>query len=254
MNSTQTKTQLSTDQFVIFTPHNEQLKNDLLSRKVDNVVVSTISTDDKVTDIIYLDFIFCDDRIQARVEERPSYSLVCFLEDDETIESLFKGYDGEIYHTIDQLDILSKTKSQLAEIRGKYGENAESVGEITVITVSNSKDNKGIFRYIRCIGNKYENTKSVFKSVTFHISRCGKYQHRIDFAVPVTERRAINAAENFLSGTLYRKYYNLIADDLFHKRLPWVKAMKQYKCRGDCLTGSRFIGGLTSVDGHIEFS
>ena len=218
------------------------------------MVVSTIGTDDKVTDIIYLDFIFCDNMIQARVEERPSYSLVCFLEDDETIESLFRDYDGEIYHTIDKLDILSKTKSQLAEIRGKDGENTESVGEITVITVSNSKDNKGSFRYIHCMGHKYENIKSVFKSVTFHISRCGKYQHRIDFAVLVTERQAINAAENFLSGTLYRKYYNLIADDLFCKRLPWVEAMKEYKCRGDCLTGSRFIGGLTSVDGHIEFS
>ncbi len=257
MNST--KTQLSADQFVIFTPHNEQLKNDLLSRKVDNVIVSTIDGDE-ITDLVYQDFIFCDGTIQARAEETPLYWLVSFMAgpEVETIGDIFKHYDGEIYHTIDKLDVLNKTRSQLAEICGKDGKDTKSVGVITIVTAFDSKSDKGSFRYIRCLvigkDHKYENTKRVFKSVTFDISRYQEYQHRIDFAVLVTERQAINAAEKFLSKSLDKKYYDLIADDLFCERLPWAEATKEYKCRGDCLRNRIFVGDLTSVDGHIEFT
>nr|QBK90991.1 MAG: hypothetical protein LCPAC201_02920 [Pithovirus LCPAC201] len=244
MNPTQTQTQLPADQLVIFTPHNEQLKKDLLSRKVNNVVVSTIGANDEITDLIYQDFIFHDDTIQARAEKTPLYWFVSFMAgpEVETIGDIFKCYDGEIYHTIDQLDVLNKTRSQLAEICGKDGKDTKSVGKITVVTAFNSKDNKCSTKYISLYYNMDDNTKSIVKYITFPISHTEKHYHRINFAIPVTERQAIEAAERFLSKSLDEKYYDMIADDLDGKHLSWIKAMKQYKYRGDCISDQKFNG------------
>ena len=251
MNSTQTQTQtqLPTDQLVIFTPHNEQLKNDLLSRKVDNVIVSTIDGN-KIIDLVYQDFIFCDGVIQASVENAPLYCPVFFIEDDETIEDIFKRYDGEIYHTVDKLSVLNKTRSQLVEICGEEGENAESLGEITIVTAFDSKD-KYSFGYMLTNDFEHETEESVCKSVTFEVNQYSKRQ--IDFEAPVSEEHAIRAAEQFLSKSLDKKYYDLVADDLRDECSSWKEANKLYKCRGDCLH-SICIEKSTLIDGHLTFT
>ena len=103
------------------------------------------------------------------------------------------------------------------------------------------------FRYDNSMGRPYENRTRNIWSVTFDISRYGKYQMRISFPAPVTEAAAVEAAEDFLSQPLTSRYYEQIQDDTFHQ-YPYEVARHGFTTRGDALTDARYLEALVPSD------
>jgi hypothetical protein len=111
---------------------------------------------------------------------------------------------------------------------------------------------KSKFRYINSLDREYSINPCIINSVTFDISRYGKYTHTLEFVNRISEREAIERVEEYLSVPLTEKYYTKIADNLFHE-YPWKKAKKIFKCRGDCLTDCKFLEETKIVNGNMTF-
>lgn len=113
-------------------------------------------------------------------------------------------------------------------------------------------EEKQYFKYINCLEREYLTEHLNITSVTFDISRYGKYQHTIEFSTAISEKAAIEAVEEYLSYPLTEGYYQNIVDDLFHE-MPWEEAEKDFPTRGECLTDCRFLEQITVEDGHLTF-
>jgi len=100
------------------------------------------------------------------------------------------------------------------------------------------------FIYMNCLNREYEDTKAIVRSVTFNISQFRKYTHEIAFPEPVTEKRAIEAVEAYLSQPLTKHYYERIKDDTFDEP-EWDEVKEFFLCRGEALTDSLFLGRAT---------
>lgn len=96
------------------------------------------------------------------------------------------------------------------------------------------------FRYVNCLGREYDDTVARVGSLSFEVSRYGKFCITHVFTTPVTEKRAVEAAEMYLSQPLTEDYYARIQHDTFH-RLPWAEAKDAFACRGAVLTDARFL-------------
>ena len=83
------------------------------------------------------------------------------------------------------------------------------------------------FRYINSLNRTYNNSKRIIRSVTFPINQYYKYEKTITFSKLVTEKTAIQAAEQFLSEPLTKEYYNKIKPDTFHEYI-WKEAKKVF--------------------------
>ncbi len=96
------------------------------------------------------------------------------------------------------------------------------------------------FRYVNCLGREYDDTAARVGSLSFEVSRYGKFCITHAFDNPVTEKRAVEAAEAYLSQPLTEDYYARIRHDTFHQ-MPWEEAKDAFACRGACLTDARFL-------------
>ena len=112
------------------------------------------------------------------------------------------------------------------------------------------EDNK--FKYANCLDREYSTELKNINQVTFKISRFGKYTHTLKFNKYVSEKKAIEKVEEYLSEPLTKEYYNRIVKDLFHES-PWNKAKEDFMCRGDCLTDSKFLELVTVKNGELTF-
>ena len=99
---------------------------------------------------------------------------------------------------------------------------------------------EGKFVYTNCLDRPYNDDEQKVKSVSFKISRYGKFTKTIKFSPKATEKEAIMAVEIFLSKPLTKQYYEKIKNDTFHEH-EWKEAKKYFNCRGDCLTDAKFL-------------
>lgn len=68
------------------------------------------------------------------------------------------------------------------------------------------------FKYKICI--ELDDTKKIIDKITFNISRFRKYKHTIEFNEFVTQKYAVQKAEEWLSEKVTIEHYNIIKDDL----------------------------------------
>lgn len=97
----------------------------------------------------------------------------------------------------------------------------------------------GKFCFTNCL-EEIDDTEEKVKSVKFAISRYRAAQKIIKFSTPVTIKKAILVAEDYLSQPLTKEYYEIIKEDTFHQ-LEWEQAKEVFECRGDCLTDAVFL-------------
>ena len=95
----------------------------------------------------------------------------------------------------------------------------------------------------------YENTNKQYRSITFNISRYGKYQKTIKFGKQVTEQEAVRAAEKYLSVAVSNIYYKKIRDDSFIESNTFKEFNQHYKTRGDCLSDARMLEQIDQLNG-----
>lgn len=110
------------------------------------------------------------------------------------------------------------------------------------------------FEYERSLGDCsfYRNNKgAICKGVTFAISRYRQHSHTITFDELCSVNDAIMVAEEYLSYPLTEDYYNKIKDDLFMNKWTWEQAQKEYKNRGECLSGCKFLESVELDDNGI---
>jgi len=101
----------------------------------------------------------------------------------------------EEYDLQEQLEILNK------KVNDKY--------EFSLLPAVKNND----FKYKLCI--ELNDTKKIVEQITFNISRYRKYKHTIKFDEFVTQKFAVQKAEEWLSEKVTIEYYNIIKDDLF---------------------------------------
>lgn len=112
------------------------------------------------------------------------------------------------------------------------------------------KKSKNEFHYVNCLDREYLTEPNNIASVTFDISRYGKYTHTIKFPKLVCEKEAIEKIEKYLSKLLTQDYYEKIVNDLFHEA-PWAKAKTWFVTRGDCLTDCKFLEDSRIINGNL---
>ena len=120
-----------------------------------------------------------------------------------------------------------------------------------IVDIKTPYTGKGKFEFINSLGSEYDNTNANVKSVTFDISRYGKYSVTIMFEEEVTERTAIENVKTYLSVVLTEDYYNKIVDDLFLNS-PWETISDCLMCRGSCLTDCKFLESAEVQDGNMR--
>lgn len=96
---------------------------------------------------------------------------------------------------------------------------------------------------------KLENTQKNVKSVTFGVSRYGKYICTLSFDDFLTEAEAVKKVEEYLSNPLTESYYNDVKDDLFFDSYDNYKSGDA--CYGTLLGDARFLEGLRRKDDKI---
>jgi hypothetical protein len=97
----------------------------------------------------------------------------------------------------------------LQEQLEKLNEKIKEKYEINIL--EDKKQN--IFKYKICI--ELDDTKKIIDEITFNISRYRKYKHTIVFNEFVTQKYAVQKAEEWLSEKVTIEHYNLVKDDLF---------------------------------------
>ena len=101
-----------------------------------------------------------------------------------------------------------------------------------------------LFEYIICDNLKKKiRDKSLITSVTFNISRYGKYTFKIEFDEPISIINSIEKVEEFLSKKVSENYYNHVKDDLFYSFADYNRDIK-YICsltRGELLTDCIYL-------------
>ena len=74
------------------------------------------------------------------------------------------------------------------------------------------------FKYIICesVIDKIYDDETLIKSVTFNVSRYGRFNKKLIFSNLVTIKEAIEKVEEYLSEKVTPDYYECIKDDLFY--------------------------------------
>jgi len=104
------------------------------------------------------------------------------------------------------------------------------------------------FRYGNSLGRSYAREPTYY-TVTFPISRYGPHQQTLCFREALSERDAVEEAEEFLSAPLTEEYFHLIQMDMHH-HLTWEAARETFTTRGDCLCGAVFIERAEAPEGR----
>jgi len=110
------------------------------------------------------------------------------------------------------------------------------------------------FKYENSTGQDYDDIKLQITSVTFDISRYGKYTKELTFAKPVTIKKAIEKVEKKLSKPFTKKYYERIQDDLLCSEEDYEDAKHSFNSRGDLLTDYVFLEKIHVENGAMTFS
>lgn len=139
-------------------------------------------------------------------------------------------YDSD--NALDDFVMLPRSVDAGAMIRGLPG--------------ATNPQEEGTFVYTNCLYDddkirEYEDTRAVFRRITFNISRYGEFSHTITFDEPLTEKGAIQEAEKWLSQPMTEAHYDTIKEDLFGCDEDWEEAKEFYVLRGDALGDCRFL-------------
>lgn len=128
---------LNTMNFLVkFKPQTEELEKDLLSGKVDTVIVSTIEKNGNIREQAFENFSFLEDQIEAEKRDCYVFSIVSFLYGSETLEDVFQHYTGKIYYTLDKYSELKKTRDQM---RRDIGDGTNLLGRMIIVTAYKTK-------------------------------------------------------------------------------------------------------------------
>ena len=96
---------------------------------------------------------------------------------------------------------------------------------------------------------EYADEQKNVKSVRFPISRYEAHTHTIGFLYGCTVKKAIEAAEKFLSKPPCKKYWDMIREDSWADRYTWEEVRDDYETRGACLTDGKLLEAW-SIDEH----
>jgi hypothetical protein len=108
------------------------------------------------------------------------------------------------------------------------------------------------FNFTNALDREYDDTRKHVNAVVFDLSRYGDVRETIAFAEPVSEKVAIEAAEQFLSQPLYREHYDRIKEDLYN--MSWEEAKDEFELRGDCISSDNFLesADVSATDGVMH--
>ncbi len=104
------------------------------------------------------------------------------------------------------------------------------------------------FKYKICI--KLDDTKKIIDQITFNISRFRKYKHSIEFNEFVTQKYAVQKAEEWLSEKVTIEHYNIIKDDLTFWNHDDLNDILN-KNRGQLLTDCIFLEEANVYSTHL---
>lgn len=108
------------------------------------------------------------------------------------------------------------------------------------------------FRFYNSLDREYEATAKRFRALTFAVSRFQDVVQRIDFAEPVTEAAAVEAAERLLSQPLDAAWYERVKHDCFvNLGAGPCKTFEQLTALGYS-TRSELLGDLTYLEKVVE--
>ena len=115
------------------------------------------------------------------------------------------------------------------------------------------------FRYINGSKRRYNDEIENVTSIRFPTFHNWQHVHKIVFESPVTEKKAILEAEKYLSVLITQEYYENVINNLVHNSrairvfpIPWQKAMKAYRTRGDLLGGISYIFEIINTNGVLS--
>jgi len=108
------------------------------------------------------------------------------------------------------------------------------------------------FKYKLCI--TLDSIKKYVDKITFDISRYGKFTHSIEFNELVTEKFAVEKAEEWLSEKVTIDYFNSIKSDLFYKFDDLDKELEYIKDKnkGDLLTECKYLEEAKIHSTHLN--
>ena len=102
------------------------------------------------------------------------------------------------------------------------------------------------FKYIER-GFRIDESRVLLKSITFDISRYGKFSVTLMFSKPKPACQVIRMVEAYLSQPVTEEDFEDIGRDTFHEQ--WMPTL--YRIRGDFLGDAKFLEILrVSEDGH----
>jgi len=108
------------------------------------------------------------------------------------------------------------------------------------------------FKYTLCI--TLNSIKKNVDKITFDISRYEKFTHSIEFNELVTEKFAVEKAEEWLSEKVTIDYFNSIKSDLFYKFDDLDKELEYIKDKnkGDLLTDCKYLEEAKIYSTHLN--
>lgn len=107
------------------------------------------------------------------------------------------------------------------------------------------------FKFNNSLDRDYNNSVKNIKSITFDISRHGKYTKTLVFENEKDEKEAIKEVERYLSKSFDEEYFNTISDDLFGNYTYAKCKETNFFRRGDLIGSSIFIESLDFTDGNV---
>lgn len=118
------------------------------------------------------------------------------------------------------------------------------------------KNENPLYKFKYILSTDIDNTTKNVDKITFNISRYGNFTHTIDFDEFVTEKSAIEKAEEWLSEKVTIDYFNSIKSDLFHtfcnvdEEIEYIKN----KNKGDLLTDCKYLEETTIYSTHLKIT
>jgi len=107
------------------------------------------------------------------------------------------------------------------------------------------------FKYIPS-GITYDNTIRNIESISFYISRYGKYKMTLRLIEwgqeKKTQKEAVDAVEKWLSKEASPDYYDMIGDDLFGNRLDDYRNDDGKVLRGDFLGDCKYLEYIVFIN------
>jgi len=108
------------------------------------------------------------------------------------------------------------------------------------------------FTYNHCC--ELDDTEKQVTSITFNVSRYGKYTKTLRFENPITVKETVELVEKYFSEPITQKFYEVVKDDLWWSDEPWDVAQKNYDVKGNVLTDNVYLESYSVRNGKLRLS